>query len=113
MHRTSHWLGLDVHDCGDYNEPSELAQAVPKTDPLSGNTVLQRPSRRLAEGMVITLEPGIYVRPAAGVPEHFHHIGIRIEDDAVVTAQGCELLTRGVPVQADAIEALMREGAAH
>lgn len=112
MHRTSHWLGMDVHDCGDYNEPSELAQATQKTDPLTGNTVVQRPSRILREGMVITIEPGIYVRPAPGVPEQFHHIGIRIEDDAVVTPQGCELITRGVPVEADEIEALMREGAA-
>jgi Xaa-Pro aminopeptidase len=58
--------------------------------------------------MVLTIEPGIYVRPASGVPERFHNIGIRIEDDAVVTAQGCELMTRGVPVKADEIEALMR-----
>jgi Xaa-Pro aminopeptidase len=113
MHRTSHWLGMDVHDCGDYNEPTELAQTTQKTDPLTGRTVLQRPSRILREGMVLTLEPGLYVRPADGVPAQFHHIGIRIEDDAVVTAQGCELLTRGVPVAADEIEALMREGAAH
>ena len=113
MHRTSHWLGMDVHDCGDYNEPTELAQAQQKTDPISGATVLQRPSRILAEGMVITIEPGLYVRPAPGVPEQFHHIGIRIEDDAVVTNLGCELITRGVPVEAAAIEALMREGAAH
>ena len=49
-----------------------------------------------------------YVRPAPGVPEAFHHIGIRIEDDAVVTAQGCELITRDVPVKADEIKALMR-----
>ncbi len=51
---------------------------------------------------------GLYIRPAAGVPEQFHHIGIRIEDDAIVTATGCELITRGVPVKADEIEALMR-----
>ncbi len=113
MHRTSHWLGMDVHDCGDYNEPTELAQATRKTDPQTGNTVLQRPSRILREGMVITLEPGLYVRPAPGVPEQFHHIGIRIEDDAVVSAGGCELLTRGVPVDASEIEALMRDGAGH
>jgi Xaa-Pro aminopeptidase len=50
----------------------------------------------------------LYVRPAAGVPEKFHNIGIRIEDDAIVTATGCELITRGVPVKADEIEALMR-----
>jgi Xaa-Pro aminopeptidase len=58
--------------------------------------------------MVLTIEPGIYVRPAEGVPEQFHNIGIRIEDDAIVTATGCELITRGVPVKADEIEALMR-----
>jgi Xaa-Pro aminopeptidase len=58
--------------------------------------------------MVLTIEPGIYVRPAPGVPEKFHHIGIRIEDDAIVTAQSCELISRGVPVAPDDIEALMR-----
>jgi Xaa-Pro aminopeptidase len=58
--------------------------------------------------MVLTIEPGIYVRPAPGVPEKFHHIGIRIEDDAIVTAHACELISRGVPVEPDAIEALMR-----
>ena len=67
-----------------------------------------RPSRILRAGMVLTIEPGIYVRPAEGVPEQFHHIGIRIEDDAVVTDSGCELITRGVPVKADEIEVLMR-----
>ena len=59
--------------------------------------------------MVLTIEPGIYVRPAEDVPEHYWHIGIRIEDDAVVTAGECELITRGVPVKADEIEALMRD----
>jgi Xaa-Pro aminopeptidase len=59
-------------------------------------------------GMALTIEPGIYVRPGEGVPERFHHIGIRIEDDAIVTPSGCELFTRGVPVKADEIEALMR-----
>jgi Xaa-Pro aminopeptidase len=58
--------------------------------------------------MVLTIEPGLYVRPAPGVPAKFHNIGIRIEDDAIVTAMGCELITRGVPVKADEIEALMR-----
>jgi Xaa-Pro aminopeptidase len=58
--------------------------------------------------MVLTIEPGLYVRPAEGVPEQFHHLGIRIEDDAIVTADGCELITRGVPVAASEIEALMR-----
>jgi Xaa-Pro aminopeptidase len=108
MHRTGHWLGMDVHDCGSYVEPSEVGQVSERKDPLSGETIKDRPSRILREGMVLTIEPGLYVRPAVGVPEPFHHIGIRIEDDAVVTAGGCELITRGVPVEADAIEALMR-----
>ena len=59
--------------------------------------------------MVLTIEPGLYVRPAPGVPEQFHHIGIRIEDDAIVNDAGCELISRGVPVEAEAIEALMRD----
>ena len=67
-----------------------------------------RPSRVLRPGMVLTIEPGLYVRPAEGVPEQFWNIGIRIEDDAVVTEAGCELITRDVPVEADEIEALMR-----
>jgi Xaa-Pro aminopeptidase len=58
--------------------------------------------------MVLTIEPGLYVRPGEGVPEQFHNIGIRIEDDAIVTAGACELITRDVPVKADEIEALMR-----
>jgi Xaa-Pro aminopeptidase len=58
--------------------------------------------------MVLTLEPGLYVRPAEDVPERFWNIGIRIEDDAVVTESGCELITRGVPVRPDEIEALMK-----
>jgi Xaa-Pro aminopeptidase len=58
--------------------------------------------------MVLTIEPGLYVRPGEGVPEKFHNIGIRIEDDAIVTPSGCELISRGVPVNADEIEALMR-----
>jgi Xaa-Pro aminopeptidase len=58
---------------------------------------------------VLTIEPGLYVRPAAGVPEKFHNIGIRIEDDAVVNDKGCELISRGVPVTVDAIQALMKE----
>lgn len=108
MHRTSHWLGMDVHDCGSYVEPTELGQSSQRRDPLSGEAITNRPSRILHPGMVLTIEPGLYVRPAPGVPEAFHHIGIRIEDDAVVTAQGCELITRDVPVRADEIEALMR-----
>ena len=107
MHRTGHWLGMDVHDCGSYVEPTELGQISERKDPLSGETIKDRPSRILREGMVLTIEPGLYIRPAEGVPEQFHNIGIRIEDDAVVTAQGCELITRDVPVNPDEIEALM------
>ena len=108
MHRTGHWLGLDVHDCGSYVEPSEVGTVSERQDPLSGETIKDRPSRILRPGMVLTIEPGLYVRPAPDVPEHFWNMGIRIEDDAVVTATGCELISRGVPVQADEIEALMR-----
>ncbi|MBP3979176.1 aminopeptidase P N-terminal domain-containing protein [Acidovorax sp. JG5] len=108
MHRTGHWLGMDVHDCGSYVEPDELGQVSQRKDPLSGELITNRPSRVLRPGMVLTIEPGLYVRPAAGVPEAFHNMGIRIEDDAIVTESGCELITRGVPVKADEIEALMR-----
>ena len=108
MHRTGHWLGMDVHDCGGYLEPSELGKSSERKDALTGETIINRPARVLHPGMVLTIEPGIYVRPAAGVPERFHNIGIRIEDDAIVTTDGCELISRGVPVRADEIEALMR-----
>jgi len=108
MHRTGHWLGMDVHDCGSYVEPSEIGQVSERKDPLSGETIKDRPSRILRAGMVLTIEPGLYVRPAEGVPEKFHDIGIRIEDDAIVTEAGCELISRGVPVKVDEIEALMR-----
>jgi Xaa-Pro aminopeptidase len=107
MHRTSHWLGMDVHDCGSYVEPGEHAPITQRNDPISGEIILNRPSRILRAGMVLTLEPGLYVRPADGVPEKFHNIGIRIEDDALVTAAGCELLSRDVPVTVSEIEALM------
>ena len=99
MHRTGHWLGMDVHDCGSYTEPG-AAPAADGTQP---------PSRILQPGMCMTIEPGLYIRPADGVPEHFHHIGIRIEDDAVVTESGCQLTTRDVPVEVAEIEALMRD----
>ena len=108
MHRTGHWLGMDVHDCGSYVEPSERGRTSERQDPLSGETIKDRPSRILREGMVLTIEPGLYVRPAANVPEAFWNLGIRIEDDAIVTRGGCELITRGVPVKPDDIEALMR-----
>ena len=108
MHRTGHWLGVDVHDCGSYVEPSEVGQVSERKDPLSGETIKDRPSRILRPGMVLTIEPGLYVSPAVDVPKHFWNMGIRIEDDAVVTVSGCELISRGVPVKADEIEALMR-----
>ena len=109
MHRTGHWLGMDVHDCGSYVEPSEVGTVSERKDPLSGETIKDRPSRILRPGMVLTIEPGLYVRPAPGVPEAFHHLGIRIEDDAVVHPGDCELVSRGVPVRAEEIEALMRD----
>ncbi|MES2977703.1 MAG: aminopeptidase P N-terminal domain-containing protein [Pseudomonadota bacterium] len=106
MHRTGHWMGMDVHDCGDYTEPGSKPRE--ETDAL-GQVVMRKPSRILRPGMVLTIEPGIYVRPARGVPKEFWNIGIRIEDDALVNDKGCELMTRGVPVDADEIEALMAD----
>ena len=96
MHRTSHWLGMDVHDVGSYREPIE--------NPLKE----EKPWRILQSGMVITVEPGLYIRPADDVDEAYWNIGIRIEDDAVINDAGCELISRGVPVKADEIEALMK-----
>jgi Xaa-Pro aminopeptidase len=95
MHRTGHWLGMDVHDVGNYRDAEDA----------SGN----KPWRTLEIGMVLTIEPGIYVRPAPGVPEKYWDIGIRIEDDAYITANGCEILTSAVPNRADDIEALMKQ----
>ncbi|KWR87327.1 aminopeptidase P N-terminal domain-containing protein [Cupriavidus sp. IDO] len=96
MHRTGHWLGMDVHDVGEYRVAAASGEG-------------ERPWRPLQPGMVVTVEPGIYVRPAEDVPERYWHIGIRIEDDAVVTDGDCEIITRGVPVKPDEIEAIMRE----
>jgi Xaa-Pro aminopeptidase len=96
MHRTSHWLGMDVHDVGSYREASQ--------DSLGA----EKPWRILKSGMVITIEPGLYVRPADDVDEKFWNIGIRIEDDAVINDSGCELISRGAPVKAAEIEALMK-----
>ena len=105
MHGTGHWLGRDVHDVGDYQQADEAPVDQPDWQ---GGRVVKKPSRKLVPGMVVTIEPGIYVRTAADVPERYWNIGIRIEDDAVVTAGGCELISRGVPVDAGEIEALMR-----
>jgi Xaa-Pro aminopeptidase len=88
---------MDVHDVGDYRQPGAPAGAD------------GRPWRTLERGMILTIEPGIYVRAADDVPKEFWDIGIRTEDDALVTDEGCELITRGVPVDAAEIEALMRE----
>ena len=88
MHRTGHWLGLDVHDAGDYKRGGQW--------------------RALESGMVLTVEPGCYIRPADHVPERFWNIGIRIEDDVLVTAGGNEVLTQAAPKTVAAIEALMR-----
>ena len=96
MHRTSHWLGMDVHDVGSYRESSD------------GSMQDEKPWRILQNGMVITIEPGLYIRPAEDIDEAFWNIGIRIEDDAVINDSGCELISRGVPVKADEIEALMK-----
>ena len=95
MHRTSHWLGMDVHDVGSYREPISTQQE-------------EKPWRILKSGMVITIEPGLYIRPADDIDESFWNIGIRIEDDAVINDSGCELISRGAPVKADEIEALMK-----
>ena len=95
MHRTSHWLGMDVHDVGSYREPISTQQE-------------EKPWRILKSGMVITIEPGLYIRPADDIDESFWNIGIRIEDDAAINDSGCELISRGAPVKADEIEALMK-----
>lgn len=88
MHRTGHWLGMDVHDVGSYK--------------LEGNW------RALQPGMALTVEPGCYIRPADNVPKELWNIGIRIEDDVAVTTQGCEVLTAAAPKTVAAIEELMK-----
>jgi Xaa-Pro aminopeptidase len=100
MHRTSHWIGMDVHDCGDYIEPG-TPPGLDATKPAIAN-------RLLHAGMVLTIEPGIYVRAAKDIPSKFHNVGIRIEDDALVTADGCDLLTKDVIKSLSEIETLMR-----
>jgi Xaa-Pro aminopeptidase len=88
MHRTGHWLGMDVHDVGDYK--------------VNGNW------RNLQAGMVLTIEPGCYIRPADHIPPELWHIGIRIEDDVAVTATGNEVLTQDTPKTVAEIETVMR-----
>ncbi len=89
MHRTGHWLGLDVHDAGDYKSGDDWVT--------------------LAPGMALTVEPGLYIRPAANVPEHLHGIGIRIEDDVFVTADGGEVYTSAPKSIADIEEVMRRD----
>ncbi len=88
MHRTGHWIGMDVHDVGDYKVGDEW--------------------RILEAGMVTTVEPGIYLSAGSNVPKAFRDIGIRIEDDVVVTAKGPDVLSKGLPKMPDDIEKLMQ-----
>jgi len=90
MHRTGHWLGLDVHDAGEYKHAGAW--------------------RTLEPGMTLTVEPGLYIRAADDVPPALHDIGVRIEDDVVVTLAECEVLTAAAPKAIDEIEALIRDG---
>ena len=87
-HRTGHWLGLDVHDVGDYKVGGEW--------------------RRLEPGMVVTVEPGIYVRPSPRVPKEFWNVGVRIEDDLWIGAEGAEVLTAALEKEPDAVERLVQ-----
>jgi Xaa-Pro aminopeptidase len=95
MHGTGHWLGMDVHDVGAYRDTG----------------VEGKPWRALQAGMTLTVEPGIYVRPGAGVPERFWHTGIRIEDDVLVTPAGHAVLSAAAPKSVADIEELMRGAA--
>lgn len=90
MHRTSHWLGMDVHDVGKYKIGEE--------------------QRTLNPGMVLTVEPGLYIAADADVPTAYQGIGVRIEDDVLVTADGHDVLTGAIPKELDDIEAGRREG---
>ena len=89
MHRTGHWLGLDVHDAGEYKTKTGLWS-------------------QLQVGNMLTVEPGCYIRPAENVPEHFWNIGIRIEDDVLITASGCDVLTKDAVKTVADIEAMMK-----
>jgi len=112
MHRTSHWLGMDVHDCGSYTAASKHEDETASIDwasldPLKTSSANAPKSRTLEPGMVLTLEPGLYIRPTPGVAEKYWNIGVRIEDDALITSSGVELISRDVPVRVDDIEHLM------
>jgi Xaa-Pro aminopeptidase len=88
MHRTGHWIGMDVHDVGDYKVSDEW--------------------RLLENGMVMTVEPGIYIPAKRSIPKRFRNIGIRIEDDVAVTSRGPDVLSKGLAKDPDDIEALMQ-----
>ncbi|MBY0238878.1 MAG: Xaa-Pro aminopeptidase [Burkholderiaceae bacterium] len=92
MHGTGHWLGMDVHDVGQYRDVFTPG----------------KPSRPLRPGMVLTVEPGIYVRPGDDVPQQYWNIGIRIEDDVLVTNDGYSILSVGAPKTVDEIEQAMQ-----
>jgi len=113
MHRTGHWLGMDVHDAGDYRERNGARSGEKSGEKSGDKTDAPPPWRTLRPGMALTIEPGLYVRAAEDVPERYWDIGIRIEDDAIVTETGCELITRDVPVDAGEIEALMQDARKH
>ena len=89
MHRTGHWLGIDVHDVGDYKIDDKW--------------------RLLEPGMVLTIEPGLYLNAARAIPKQYRNIGIRVEDDVVVTSEEPEVLTDSVVKEIDDIEALMQQ----
>jgi Xaa-Pro aminopeptidase len=109
MHRTGHWLGLDVHDVGDYLEDFVEADAgVAAVGGSASAAPVGRRSRTLQPGMTLTVEPGLYLRPADNVPARFHDIGVRIEDDVAVTPGGHEVLTQAAPRHAAEVEAVMR-----
>jgi Xaa-Pro aminopeptidase len=91
MHRTGHWLGLDVHDAGEYKSGDDWVALEP--------------------GMALTVEPGLYLRPGANMPDHLQGIGIRIEDDAFVTADGCEVYSSAPRTLADIEEVMRRDSA--
>jgi Xaa-Pro aminopeptidase len=96
MHRTSHWLGMDVHDVGSYFVHAGAPDAPPALSP-----------RPLEPGMILTIEPGIYVGLRTGAPAEYLGIGVRIEDDVLVTPEGHEVLTRAIPKEPDALEAIL------
>ena len=103
---------MDVHDCGAYTKGTPRQDAAPQAtwsdlDPLKTAPLTAPQSRLLEVGMVLTLEPGLYIRPSPSVPEKYWNIGVRIEDDALITPEGVELISRDVPVRVTDIEHLM------